>query len=181
MVALVSFKPIEKTTWALDKNHAKLGFMVTHMMVSDVEGWFKTFDATLTSTKADFADAEVELTAEVKSINTDIEMRDKDLRSGNFFDVEKYPTLTFKSKSFKRVKDNVYKVSGDLTICGITKTIELDAMCRMGENPMSKKIIAGFKISGTLKRSDFGIGPKTPNAIVGDEIQIVSNAEFNKN
>ncbi len=181
MVALVAFKPIEQTKWSVDKAHAKVGFMVTHMMVSDVEGWFKTFDGTVTTTKEDFTDAQVEFTADVKSINTEMEMRDNDLRSANYFDVEKYPTLTFKSKSFKKIKDNAYKVIGDLTMHGVTKSIVLDAVCRMGENPMNKKAIAGFKISGTLKRSDFGIGEKAPNAIVSDEIVLVANAELNKN
>jgi polyisoprenoid-binding protein YceI len=178
---LFSFSVRENATWSLDKAHAKLGFTVTHLMISDVEGWFKTFDAKITSAKDDFSDAVVELTADIKSINTDNEQRDTHLKSPDFFDAAKYPTLTFKSKTFKKVSDKNYKVTGDLTMHGVTKTIELDAMCRVGTNPMSKKATAGFKITGMLKRTDFGIGSTMTSAMVGDEITIVANAEFIKN
>ena len=95
MVSMATFAQ----AWNLDKAHAKLGFTVTHLMVSDVEGWFKTFDATLTSSKDDFSDAVITLTADVKSINTENDKRDEHLKSPDFFDAAKYPTLTFKSKS----------------------------------------------------------------------------------
>jgi len=181
MIALVAFKPIDNATWTLDKNHAKLGFTATHLMVSDVEGWFKTFDATITSSKEDFTDAVVEMTADVNSINTEVEQRDKHLKSPDFFDAAKFATITFKSKSFKKVKDNTYKVTGDLTMHGVTKSIELDAVCRIGTNPMSKKTVAGFKIAGTLKRSDFAIGASMGNAMISDDITLIANAEFGKN
>src|SRR6186713_22540 len=86
-------------TWSLDKAHAKLGFEVTHLMVSSVEGSFKTFDVKVTSSKDEFADAVIELTADASSIYTDNEKRDAHLRSADFFETEKYPTLTFKSTS----------------------------------------------------------------------------------
>jgi polyisoprenoid-binding protein YceI len=175
-----AFKPAETATWTLDKNHAKLGFTVTHMMVSDVEGWFKTFDAKITANGADFTDAVVEMTADVNSINTDVEKRDTHLKSDDFFDVAKFPTLTFKSTSFKKADGGKYKVTGDLTMHGVTKSVVLDAVCRMAANPMSKKDIAGFKISGSLKRSDFGIGAKMGPTVLSDEITLVANAEFGK-
>jgi polyisoprenoid-binding protein YceI len=178
---LLSFKTAEKATWLLDKNHAKLGFTITHLMVSDVEGWFKSFDAKITSSTDDFSDAVVEMTADVNSINTDNEQRDNHLKTPDFFDVAKYPGITFKSKTFKKVNDNNYKVTGDLTMHGITKTIELDAICRIGTNPNNKQSIAGFKITGMIKRSDFGIGKSMPAAMISDEVSIVANAEFTKN
>jgi len=91
-------------TWSLDKAHAKLGFNVTHLLLSEVEGSFKTFDAKITASKEDLSDAVFELTADATSINTDVENRDKHLKGPDFFDVEKYPTLTFKSTSFKKVE-----------------------------------------------------------------------------
>ncbi len=142
-----------------------LGFTVTHLMVSDVEGSFKNFDAKITSSSDDFTDAVVEMTADVSSINTENEMRDKDLKGANYFDVAQFPNLTFKSKTFKKVNDNNYKVTGDLTIHGITKTIELDVLCRLGTNPMSKKTVAGFKVTGKLNRKDFGVGAGVPEAL----------------
>jgi polyisoprenoid-binding protein YceI len=179
-VLMSGFKSSENATWIVDKAQAKLGFTITHMMVSDVEGWFKSFDAKITSTKDDFSDAVVELTADVSSINTDNDQRDKHLKSPDFFDVEKYPTITFKSKSFKKVDDKSYKITGDLTMHGVTKSIELEATCRMGSNPVNKKIIAGFKITGKIKRTDFRIGPNNADAMLSDEVVLVANAEFVK-
>lgn len=175
---LSSSASLKKGTWTMDKNHAKLGFTVTHLMVSDVDGVFKSFDAKITSPSDDFSDAVVEMTADVKSIDTGNEMRDKDLRGENYFDAEKYNTVTFKSKTFKKVKENTYKVTGDLTMRGVTKTIELDALCRMGKNPQNQKTIAGFKITGALNRKDFNIGKSAPSAMVSDEVTLVANAEF---
>ncbi len=106
---------------------------------------------------------------------------DKHLKSPDYFDAVKYPAITFISKTFKKVDDKNYKVTGDLTMHGITKTVELDAVCRVGANPMSKKTIAGFKITGTIKRSEFGIGASMTSAMLGDEVSIVANAEFIKN
>ena len=177
MISMATFAQ----SWSLDKAHAKLGFTITHLMVSEVEGTFKNFDITLNATKDDFSDATISLTADVNSINTDNEKRDGHLKSPDFFDAAKYPTLTFKSKSFKKVKDNMYKVTGDLTMHGVTKSVELDAVARMGTNPMSKKTVAGFKISGTLKRSDFAIGASMPTAVVSEEVALIANAEFAKN
>src|ERR1700746_2634739 len=113
-------------TWSVDKAHAKLGFGVTHLLISEVEGSLKTFDAKITSSKENFSDAVFELTAQTNSINTDVEKRDAHLKGPDFFDVEKFPTLTFKSTSFKKVEGKKYKLAGDLTLHGVTKPIELD-------------------------------------------------------
>jgi polyisoprenoid-binding protein YceI len=150
-------------------------------MVSEIEGNFKNFDAKITAPKEDFTDAVVEMTAETGSFNTDNEMRDKDLRSVKFFDVIKFPVMTFKSTSFKKTGPKTYKVTGDLTIHGITKPIILDVLCNMGVNPMSKKTVAGFKITGTLKRTDFDIGSSYPSAMIGNEVSILAHGEFGKN
>src|SRR4051812_39144947 len=85
---------IEKSEWMVDKAHAKVGFTVKHLLVSDVEGWFKDFDAKITTTQGDFSDAMITMEARAASINTEIEKRDEDLRSANYLDVEKYPTIT---------------------------------------------------------------------------------------
>lgn len=177
-----AFTTVTNTTWTYDTNHAKVGFSVTHMMISDVEGSFKKATASLTSTKDDFTDAVVEFSAEAGSINTDNEMRDNDLKSAKFFDVVQFPAVTFKSTSFKKAKEaNTYIVKGNLTMHGITKPVILTAVARLGTNPMSKKTIAGFKITGKLNRSDFKIGDGVPSAIVSDEVLIDANAEFIKN
>ncbi len=177
---LCAFTFTGQSTWKLDKAHAKLRFTITHLTVSEVDGWFKSFDAKVISSKDDFSDAIVEMTAEVNSINTDNGERDTHLKSPDFFDAEKYPSITFKSKTFKKTGVNNYKVTGDITIHGITKTIELTAVGKTGTNPMTKKTIAGFKVTGTLNRLDFGIGTSMPAMMLGEEVQITANAEFVK-
>jgi polyisoprenoid-binding protein YceI len=168
-------------TWTVDKTHAKLAFSITHLMVSEVEGSFKSFDAKITSAKDDFSDAVIELTADVNTINTDNDQRDAHIKGADFFDVAKYPTLTFKSKTFKKVQDKNYKVTGDLTIHGVTKTVTLDAKFNgTAVHPYNKKTIAGFKVTGQIKRSDFGIGAGTPSAVLSDEVNLNSNIEFVK-
>jgi polyisoprenoid-binding protein YceI len=179
-VLLFGFVSSDNTSWTVDKAHAKLGFTVTHMLVSDVEGWFKSFDAKITSSKDDFSDAIAEMTADVSSINTENDQRDGHLKSPDFFDAVKYPKITFKSTSFTKVDDKSYKVIGDLTMHGVTKSIELVAVCRMGTNPVNKKSIAGFKITGQIKRSDFGIGSTMLSSIVSEEVTLIANAEFIK-
>jgi polyisoprenoid-binding protein YceI len=171
----------QTTTWSLDKAHSKLGFSVTHLLVSDVDGNFKSFDAKITTTKEDFSDATVELTSDINSIDTDNEQRDGHLKSADFFDAAKYGSLTFKSKSFKKIDSKKYNVTGDLTLHGVTKPAELEITLRgTTVHPYTKKTVGGFKATGTLKRSDFGIGASTPGSVVSDEVAIYANAEFTK-
>jgi polyisoprenoid-binding protein YceI len=168
-------------TWTLDPAHSKLGFSVTHMMISDVDGAFTNFEAKITSSKEDFSDAVIELTADANSVSTDNEKRDAHLKTEDFFDVAKYKSLTFKSKSVQKVADNKYKVTGDLTLHGVTKPVTLDATLRgTTVNPMSKKTVAGFKVTGTIKRSDFSFGTKFPNAMLSEEVTLTANTEFIK-
>jgi len=178
---LLSVITLSAQNWSLDKAHAKLGFGVTHLLVSNVEGNFKSFDAKITSSKSDFSDAVVELSAEVNSINTDNDKRDTHLKSPDFFDAVKYPTLTFKGKSLKPVSGKKYKLAGDLTLHGVTRPVVLDVVYNGTiEHPYTKKPVAGFKVTGTIKRSDFGIGSSTPGGVVSDEVELNANAEFSK-
>lgn len=178
---LIAFKPGSESVWTVDKSHARLGFSITHLMVSDVEGSFKEFDATITGTKEDFSDAVVHLTAETNSITTENDGRDEHIKGPDFLDVTKYSSLDFISTSFKKTGDKTYKVAGKLTFHGVTKPVELDATCNLGTNPMSKKTIAGFRISGKIKRSDFALAPTVPAAMLSDEVTINANTEFAKN
>ncbi len=165
-------------SYSLDKAHARLSFESNHMGISFVDGIFKDFDATLVSKKADFSDAQITMTAQVKSIDTRVEMRDEDLRK-NFFETDKYPTITFKSKSFKKVSGNKYKLSGDLTMHGVTKPIVFDVVLNgSAESPFNHKTSYGFTISGKLNRSDYGVDYELN--LVGDEVILKSNVEFVK-
>ncbi|MBS1681846.1 MAG: YceI family protein [Bacteroidetes bacterium] len=165
--------------WSLDKAHSKLGFGVTHMLISEVEGNFNSFDAKIVSKSDDFSDAVIELTADVASINTNNEGRDKHLKSPDFFDAEKFNSLSFKSKSLTKVEGKKYKLVGDLTLHGVTKEVTLDVVFNGSTiHPFNKKTIAGFKVTGIFKRSDFGVG--TPSSVVSDEVELRANTEFVK-
>jgi len=177
--SLFALAAIAQNTYTLDKYHARLSFSVVHFGISHIEGNFKTFDATFSSAKNDFAGAQIGMTADIKSINTEVEIRDNDLRSSNFFDADKYPTMTFKSTSFKKISAKNYKLKGNITLHGITKTIEFDVVYNgTALNPMSKKHSCGFTITGKLMRTAFGIGGDPLTTGVSNEIQLLSNVEF---
>ncbi|GAB4014873.1 YceI family protein [Spirosoma sp. KCTC 42546] len=182
VAALLSLSTAFAQTWAVDKAHSKVGFSVTHLMLSEVDGNFKTFDAKITSSKPDLSDAVIELTADVNSINTENDRRDTHLKSPDFFDAAKFPTLTFKSTSFKKADGKKYNVTGDLTMHGVTKPVTFVAVLTgpvTMENPRGKQEKAGLKISGTLKRSDFGVGSSS-TAVVSEEVEIKAMGEFVK-
>ncbi|GAB4049725.1 YceI family protein [Spirosoma litoris] len=168
-------------TWTLDKAHSNLNFTVTHMMLSEVDGKFTNFDVKMISAKDDFTDAQIDFTADVNSINTNQEKRDGHLKSADFFDAAKYPTLSFKSKSISKVSGNKYKLTGDLTMHGVTKPVTLDAVIKGPvTNPQNKKTLAGFTVTGEVKRGDFTLG-SAPAAVVSDEIAIRASGELVKN
>ena len=163
------------------KMHSQLNWGVTHNSISTVEGGFKTFSATITSSKDDLSDAVVELTAEISSINSGVEPRDNHLKGPEFFDAATYPTLTFKSTSFKKVTDKNYVMTGDLTLHGVTKSVTLNVTFNgTYTNTASNKVSAGFHIGGIIKRSDFGIGSTFPANLLGDDVNLDANTEFIK-
>ncbi|HBK32525.1 MAG TPA: polyisoprenoid-binding protein [Porphyromonadaceae bacterium] len=169
----------QTTTWTSDPAHSRLGFKVKHLTISEIDGRFADFSVTVTTAKADYSDAQIEVTAKVASINTGVEARDNHLRSADFFDAEKYPVLTFKSSKMKKTDEKRGKLYGDLTFHGVTKPVVLD-VTYFGTvvNPMNKAETAGFQILGSIKRSDFGLGADFPEFVISDEIKIVANAEF---
>lgn len=170
-----------QSTWKADPAHSKVTFSITHMGISDILGLFQQFDASIMASQADFSDAVFALTVDAASINTEVQKRDDHLRSADFFDVEKFPTITFKSTGIKKAGKNRYKLSGDLTMHGVTKPVTMDLWYRGTiENPNSKAQTAGFQLTGTLKRSDFDIGGKFPEPMLSDEVRIQADGEFIK-
>ena len=168
-----------ETIYMMDKNHTKVVFVATHFGISHVEGRFKTVTATLVSKKEDFTDADISMTAEVKSIDTDIDMRDNDLKSSSWFDADKYPLIVFKSTSFKMVSGKNYKMEGNISIHGITKAIVFDVTYNgKALNPMTKKSSVGFTVTGKLNRNDFLVGTGGGNGVVSNEIDLIGNVEF---
>jgi polyisoprenoid-binding protein YceI len=169
-------------SWTWDKVHSQLNFVVTHNTINQFEGNFTSVDAQITASKDDFSDAQIQLTADVTSVNTGNEQRNNHLKSPDFFNAAQFGTLSFKSTSFQKVGDKNYKLTGDLTLHGVTKPVVLDAVYNGTViNPMNKKTTAGFKVTGSFKRSDFGIGAAMPVAVVSDEVALDANAEFVKN
>jgi polyisoprenoid-binding protein YceI len=179
VVLLSAATVFAQTTWKVDKAHARLQFTITHLAVSDVDGSFKDFDVTITTTKPDFSDAKFNLIAKTASVNTENDKRDADLRSATFFDVTKYPELTFTSTGITPIGSNHYKLSGKMTLNGVTKPVVMDLWYRGTiTNPMSNAADAGFQVSGVIKRSDFGFCTKYGPPMLSDEVSIKANGEF---
>jgi len=180
-VLLSSFKIITPGNWTVDKMHAKIGFSITHNMTSDVDGSLKSFDATITTSREDFAGSTFNFTADAASITTDNDRRDKNIKSADFLDVDKFPKINFKSTAVIKKADFTYQIKGNLTIHGITKMIVLDALVRIPPAAVGlTKTVAGFKITGVIKRSEFNVGAGFANVLLGDEITLNINGEFAK-
>ena len=159
--ASISIGANAQSNWNVDASHSKLGFAVTHMMVSETEGKFKIYEGKVTSVKpaADFTDAKIDFSIEAASINTDDEKRDGHLKSPDFFDVAKYPKITFVSKSMKPGKiKGTYTLVGDLTMHGVTKPVTLTAIgaSKIVKDPYGMERFA-FKVTGALNRKDYGL------------------------
>jgi polyisoprenoid-binding protein YceI len=188
-VALMGLNAISQTNWKLDASHSKLGFSVTHMMVSETEGKFKVYDGKVTSkTDEDFSDAAIDFTADAASINTEDEKRDAHLKSADFFDTEKYPKITFKSTSMKKnIKKGktAYDLVGDLTMHGVTKKVALTAVGspKVVKDPYGNTKY-GFKVTGTLNRKDYGLAwnalLEAGGVAVSEEVKVDINIELNK-
>ena len=186
--AFVMLSATAQTNWKLDASHSKLGFSVTHMMVSETEGKFKIYEGTVDSkTEMDFTDAKIEFSADVNSINTDDEKRDGHLKSPDFFDAAKYPKITFKSTSMKLIAKTktTYVLEGDLTMHGVTKKVKLFAKGadKVVKDPYGN-MKNGFKVTGSLNRKDFGL---TYNSVLeaggvalSEEVKLDINIELNK-
>ena len=169
-------------TYVFDKRHSTMGFQVRHLF-SKVPGKFDDFDGKIQFDEAKPENSSVEVTIKAASVNTGVDPRDKDLRSDHFFDVEKFPEITFKSKSVKQTGDSTADITGDLTMHGVTKEVVLKAEL-LGKGPNGKGgINSGWEATTKLKRSEFGL---TWNQIiegtqaVGDDVDIDLRVEANK-
>jgi polyisoprenoid-binding protein YceI len=181
VVLLVSGSVLAQTNWSIDKVHSKIGFSVSHMVVSETEGSFKDYSGTVVSKSDDFNGAEVSFTAKVASINTENERRDGHLKSPDFFDAEKFPEITFKGTLVK--EGNKYKLKGDFTMKGVTKPVEFDVTYG-GSIDTGRGVKAGFKLNGTINRQDYGVTwankLASGEAVVGDEVQLTIKVELDK-
>jgi len=174
----------ETAEWAIDASHSRIGFSVSHMVVSSVSGRFKQFGGKVELDDANLTKSQVEITIKAESIDTDEAKRDEHLRSPDFFDAKKFPTLLFKSSKITKAGGNKYKLTGDLTIHGVTKVVTLDAvLSEPVKNPWGK-LVRSVKLGGKVHRSDFGLKwNKTLDAggvLVGEDVTLDVQVEINK-
>ncbi|HET8886581.1 MAG TPA: YceI family protein [Salinimicrobium sp.] len=179
LLSFVATITYAQSTWNVDKAHSQVSFGITHMGISEIEGLFRDFDATIVASEEDFSDAVFNVSIDISSVDTGIEMRDNHLRTSDFFDVEKYPTMTFKSSKIEKVAENKYKITGDLSFHGVTKPVTLDVWYR-GSVKNEKGIVSGFQITGSINRKDFNIANETPEVALSNEVKIKVDAEFKK-
>lgn len=174
----------QSTKWSYDASHAKVGFAISHFGISETEGKFTRFDGVVLSDEPDFSDARINFSIDVNSIDTENEQRDTHLKSPDFFDVAKYPTITFKGKSLKPVGKNRYKLIGDFTMHGMTKEITLDVVYKGTVVDPFNNTKAGFKITGVIDRTDWGLDWNGTLAagglLVGNEVELDVNIELTK-
>ncbi|HXB07229.1 MAG TPA: YceI family protein [Puia sp.] len=173
------------TKWILDPSHSEVTFKVRHMMISNVSGEFKKFDANLETEGDDFMTAKVAFTAEIDSINTGSDQRDGHLKSADFFDAGNFPQLKFVATKYENVdNDGSYEVYGDLTIRGVTKNIKLDAEFGGVIKDPWGATRAGITVSGKINRKEFGLSwhgvTETGSLIASDEVKLHVELEFVK-
>jgi polyisoprenoid-binding protein YceI len=184
VLVLFSASLFAQTKWTVDKAHSKVQFSVAHMVISDVTGNFKNFDTYVETNGDDFENAKIDFWADVNSINTENEGRDKHLKSDDFFNAEKFPKITFKGKSMKKVGEGKYQLTGDFTMRDVTKQITLDVVFRgMVKDPWGNTK-AGFKITGEVNRFDYGLKwnglVETGGLVVGKTVSLIVDLELQK-
>lgn len=168
--------------WVVDNAHSGIKFTVSHLVISEVEGNFKNFTGQMTAAQPDFSDAKINFTVDVNSINTDNEMRDKHLKSDDFFNAEKFPSMSFKSLLFKKTGDKRYDLVGELTIRDVTKKVKFNVTYGGTVKDPYGNTKAGFKATATINRLDFGLKwnnlTEAGGAVVGSDVNILLNLEF---
>jgi polyisoprenoid-binding protein YceI len=180
----IATKTSTKTMWALDPAHSEIAFKVRHMMITNVKGEFRKFDASLVTDGKDFTKSTVDVTIDAASILTHEAQRDGHLKSADFFDVEKYPTLSFKGTSLTRVDEGQYKLMGILSIKDVSRQVELDVQFGgLSKDPWGQEK-AGFSLDGKISRKDFGLtwnaALETGGVLVGEEVRISAEVQFIK-
>jgi polyisoprenoid-binding protein YceI len=168
--------------WTVDPVHSKIGFNVTHLVISEVDGNFKTYSGTLIASKPDFTDAKIDFAVDVASISTDNDMRDKHLKSDDFFNAEKFPQMTFTSTSLTKIDGNKYALEGNLKIRDVIKLVKFDVVYGGTVKDSYGNTKAGFKATTTINRLDYGLKwnalTETGGAVVSPEVNIILNLEF---
>jgi polyisoprenoid-binding protein YceI len=180
LAAFVAIPAFAADVYNVDPSHSEVSFQIRHM-VSQVRGRFNDFKGTVNLDPANLPKSSVEFRVKSTSIDTGLPDRDKHLRGADFFDVEKYPEITFKSTSIKPTGKDTYAVTGDFTMRGVTKQITLPVTLLGSANDPWGNVRAGFETSTTLNRKDYGMNWNTAldngGVILGDDVKIAINLE----
>jgi polyisoprenoid-binding protein YceI len=170
---------VQAGTYTLETNHARVLFAVSHMGFSTWYGDFTGATGTLTLDPKNPATAALSVTIPVASVTTTNAKLDDELKSADWFDAAKFPTISFTTTKVAVTSPTTARVTGNLTFHGVTKPVELDATYKAsGTNPMSKAFTIGFEVKGSLKRSDFGVTKYVP--LIGDDVTLIISAPFEK-
>jgi polyisoprenoid-binding protein YceI len=184
IIANSLFAIAQSGKWGYDASHAKVGFAISHFGISETEGKFTKFDGVVLSDKPDFSDAQINFVIDVNSINTEDPKRDEHLKSADFFDLTKYPSIVFNSKKITSTGKNRYKLLGDLTMHGVTREITLDVIYKGTVVDPYKNTKAGFKLNGIIDRTQFGLiwngSLATGELLLGNNVILDINIELIK-
>lgn len=165
--------------WKDDPDHTRIGFEVKHAGLSFVSGYFSDFDITVRQENGDCTNTDIRVEVRTASVSTGVEARNKHLRSSDFFDVERFPMMVFKSTGMKMLGTDKGEIYGELTLHGITKKVRFDVMLiGRKESPVSGKETAGFRLQGVIRCSDFQLGSKYIPTIISDNVHVVVDCEF---
>jgi len=174
----------QETKWAIDPTHSKVAFKVKHLMISNVLGNFKEFEGQVSTDGDDFSTAEINFTLNAASIDTEMVERDAHLKSPDFFDAEKYPKISFSGKGMKDLGDEMFELTGDLTIKEVTNPVTLTVEYGGIMTDPWGNTKAGFSLSGKINRKDFGLNwnaaLEAGGVLVGDEVKISGDIELAK-
>ncbi|MBP1991472.1 YceI family protein [Paenibacillus eucommiae] len=170
-----------KTKWNIDASHSSVDFTIRHMMIAKVKGTFHTFEAEVESDITDLTSADIRFSVDLSSIDTRNGDRDAHLRSADFFDVENNPKLTFESTQIVSAGDDEYKVTGNVTLHGVTRAETFAVTFEgAGKDPWGNEKV-GYSVQGVLKRSDYGLtynaALETGGVLIGDEVKISLDIE----
>ena len=182
LLALVAAAaPARAETWNIDPAHTTVEFSVRHMMISNVKGQFEKLSGTIAANGNDPNSVQISAVIDAASLNTRVEKRDAHLKSPAFLDVDKYPTITFKSTKLEPDGSNKWKVTGDLTLHGVTKPVVLEVETTAPIKDPSGKTRAGASATTTIDRKDFGVTWNKPmetgGVLVGDDVSIAIEVE----
>ena len=169
----------QTSTWKIDPAHSSVNFEISHMAVSHVHGSLTNVSGIVELNDKDITKSSVEATIDTTTVSTGVVMRDNTLKSDDFFNVQKYPQITFRSSSLRRNKRTV-QLLGNLTLNGATRSVTLDLDGPSPPQTMSGKTISGFSATGLIRRSDFTFGSSKFNTVIGEDVKFTIDVEIEK-